>query len=200
MSARILTATPVRAEPTVLAPPVRAPDDATRDLVARERASAHAAGVEEGRRQAQQEAAEVAAAVDGAAWQTIETVRAQHAELAAALGERVTAAVAAVLGHEPDDGGRVLVDRLTAAIAGLDDAEVTVHVPAARHDVVDRALADDAVVVVVDDALGRDEARIVGSFARVDLRTAALLAALDEVLADDSPLGPIAAPVDEGTP
>lgn len=195
MKPRILADTPLAAEPTVLAPPSRELDDATRQLLDRERAAAHAAGVEEGfaraTEQARRETAVLAAAVRGATAEVVATLAAQHDALATALGERVLAATAAVLGREPDDDGRALVERLVAVVAELDDPQLVVRIAGARAGLVAEALADDAVEVVDDATLGPDEARISGAFVDVDLRVGTLLAALDEVLADHAPLGPV---------
>ena len=81
--------------------------------------------------------------------------------------------------------------------AALDAAMVDAlqRVGHAREFVVREALAGRAdVTVVLDDALRGDDVLVSGTFAQVDLRRSAILAALDAVLADDAPLGPMAPP------
>ena len=202
MTPRIIRPAAVAHEPMLLAPPDRDLDDATRQLVARERAAAHAAGLEEGaaraREEARRDSAAIVAAIGAAAGELVALVRAQHEGLAAALGERVLDATAAVLGREPDDDGRALVERLVAVVADLDDPDIVVRVPAERTDAVRAALDDDRARVVDDEALGIGEARVTGAFADVDLRTTAMLAALDEVLAGVSPLGALPPATEQG--
>ena len=115
------------------------------------------------------------------------------AALAAALEARVLDAVRAVLGHEPDGAGRALVAALRAAVAQVDAPDLEVRVPAAREDVVVAALVDHPhATVVVDPALGPDDAVVAGPAVDVDLRRTRLLAELAAVLDAGEPLGPLA--------
>lgn len=203
MTSRVLTGAVVAGTPASVSRPSEVLGDATRALLEREVAAAHARGLAEGRDgamgEARAETAAVRAAVDAGVAALRETMVEQHAVLAAALAERVVAATAAVLGHEPDDGGQAVVARLQAAIARVDDPRLEVRVGHAREFVVREALAGRAdVEVVTDDTLQGDDVVVTGAFAQVDLRRAALLAALDEVLADEAPLGPISASTDGG--
>lgn len=193
---RILTANAAVAdEPCVIAPPSRDLDDATRQLLERERDRAYARGREDGAREAVEraraEAAALGSALDRATEQVVATVRAQHEQLAAGLADRVVAAVAAVIGREPGYDGRALVARLVAAIDALDDPGLVVRVAPARLEIVRTALSQrPAITVEVDDSLAVDDAVVTGQFAHADLRVAALLGALDEVLTVDGALPP----------
>lgn len=199
MTTRVLTGAVVGGTPAAVSHPPEVLGDATRALLDREIAAAHARGVAEGRQAAVEEARAqteaVRDAVDAGVAALRQELAGQQAALAAALAERVVAATAAVLDREPDDDGRALVERLRTAVARLDDPELEVRVGHAREFVVREALAGRAdVTVVLDDALRGDDVLVSGTFAQVDLRRSAILAALDAVLADDAPLGPMAPP------
>lgn len=184
--------------PTVLGAPPRRLDDATRQLLERARAEAraqgHAEGLAQGRAELDATTDAVRAAVDAGVQELSGAVRDQHEALAVALESRVLDAVRAVLGHEPDDGGRALVAALRSAVAGIDAPTLEVRVPADRSEVVIAALADHpSAVVVVDPSLGPDDAAVTGPSVDVDLRRSRLLEELAEVLAASRALGPVAA-------
>ena len=196
MSGRVLSGAAVGQTPTTVSRPVHVVDDATRALVEREVAAAHERGVAEGRAaavaEARAEARAVADAVDRGIAELQSTLAAQLDELAVGLATRVRDTTAAVLGHEPDDEGAALIDRLRTVLARVEDPQLQVRVSAAREAVVREALAarSDATVTI-DDALTGDDVQVTGEFVRIDLRRDALLDALEEVLQGHEPLGPV---------
>lgn len=199
MTTRVLTGAVLGGTPAAVSRPPEVLGDAARALLDREVAAAHARGVAEGRQAAIEEARAQTAAVRDAVDQGFNALREEiaghQALLAGALAERVVAATAAVLDREPDDDGLALVERLRTAVARLDDLGLEVRVGHAREFVVREALAGRAdVTVALDETLQGDDVVISGTFARVDLRRASMLAALDAVLAEDAPLGPMAPP------
>lgn len=184
------------AAPTLLAVPDRPLDDATAALVDRERAAAHAAGHAAGLATGRAEVADAAGAltttIQSALAGLAAAVTTQHATLAAATETRVLAAARAVLGEEPTEGRRV-ARAVADAVARVEAPQVQVRVPEALVALVAEALGTlEGAALVADPTLAGEDVRIVAADVDVDLRRARLLAALDEVLADSTPLGPLA--------
>jgi flagellar biosynthesis/type III secretory pathway protein FliH len=161
--------------------------------VAEATAVAYADGEAAGRAAAVDAAARTARAVEAAVGQVHAELAAQR-EQATRLQLDVAATLAeAVLGRVAPDDARTVLARVEAAMALLDDPELTLHLHPDDHAVLG-AHPVAGVSLHVDASLAAGDARITGAYAGAELTRAALLAAvvdalhegasLDEVLAD----------------
>lgn len=175
---RLLSGARVGAEPRPLRVPDPADDPFTQRRVDEASAAAYERGVADGRRQAVEEARAAAeeasgravAAVRDAAREVLAEMGALRAEEAAADVTLACRIAEVVLGREPHDEGRALLERCRAALAALDDAPLTVRVSPSDAAVLREGLAADADAEVVEDgSLGPGEARIRGPWSQADL-------------------------------
>lgn len=175
---RLLSGAEVGVEPRPLRVPDPADDPFTRRRVDEASAAAYERGVAEGRRQAVEQARAAAeeattravAAVRASAREVLDEMAALRAEEAAADAALACRIAEVVLGREPHDGGRALLERCRAALAALDDAPLTVRVSPADAAVLRDGLdADGQVEVVEDPRLGPGEASVRGPWAQADL-------------------------------
>lgn len=174
--------------------PQRHHDAATRAALEEARAAGFAEGLAQGTARGRSELATAAAELGGDVRDQVaalrEDVAAQHSALAVALEQRVLAAVRAVLGREPDDEGRALLDALRRVVADVDAPRLEVRVAPDRLELVRTGLADVAGLdVVADDGLGAGDARVLAPTVDVDLRRERLLDELAALLCDGPPLG-----------
>lgn len=161
-------------------------DQATKDLLGRAEAEAHARGRAEGQREAREAAERAAQQATAAMVSAVDRVRgvlqeeaAERAQATVALARRLAEAI---LGHELQAGGSALVDRVVAAAAALDHGPFTVHVAGVDADLVGDHAAElpPDTTVAVDTRLAPGEARITGPWSAADLTHEAMLDALVE--------------------
>lgn len=157
-------------------------DPVVRDLIAVARAEAHAQGLEEGHARGEASAAARVAQLTDAVTAALDEVRraAQRVreESVSDAVELAFAIAAAIVTHEPHDGGAAVAARIQETLAQLEDPSPVVHVSAEDVAVVTAALADHRSVVTSDPALGFGEARIRGGWADADLTRATAFAAI----------------------
>lgn len=175
---RLLSGPPVGGQPRALRVPDPADDPFTQRRVDEASAAAYERGLAEGRRQAVEQARAAAeegagravAAVRQAAAEVLAEMRALRADEAVADTELACRLAEVVLGREPHDGGKALLERCRSALAALDDAPLTVRVNQSDAAVLRDGLDADGQVEVVEDArLEPGEASVRGPWARADL-------------------------------
>lgn len=154
-------------------------------LVARARAEAFAEGEVAGRRAAGAEASAAVAAVRDACAGVRAELAAQRQEATRASLALAEAVATAVLDTSPPPAAAAVLDRVSAAAAGLDDdpLEVRLH-PADHAALADHGGDDPRLRFAADPGLGRGEAQLRGAFGGADLTRRRLLEAALAVLGD----------------
>lgn len=177
MGPELRIATP---DPALLDPVVRA---RVEEAATRARAQGHAEGVAEGRRALLEDGARLAEAIRAGGAEAAERLAQARAARADEVVELALALARAVLDREPHDGGIALLRHVRAALEQIDDEPLTVRVSPADAAVVERGLADlHGIAVAADPSIAPGEGRISGPWAHADLRAAAALEALRDVL------------------
>jgi flagellar biosynthesis/type III secretory pathway protein FliH len=155
--------------------------------VAEAGAKAYADGEAAGRAAAAASAARTAQAVEAAVARVHAELVAQR-EQATRLQLDVAATLAeAVLGRVAPDDAQVVLTRVQAAMALLDDPELTLHLHPEDHAVlVEHTIP--GVTLQADPSVALGDARITGAYAGAELTRTALLAAVVEALREGEPL------------
>lgn len=171
---------------------VRVPDPTDIDPVVRahvEQATADAyeigfrEGMAAGRREAYTQADAIAEVIRDAARDAAARLAEARAARGAEVVELALAIAEQVIGHEPHDGGLVLIDRLQAALESLDDEPLRIMVHPEDAAAVERGVAGARHVRVEHDAtLAPGEARVEGPWSRAELTFAGAMDVVRGVL------------------
>lgn len=165
-----------------LAAPDPALDPFTRAQAEAAASAAYERGLADGAAAAAAAGERVAAAVAAAAERVVAELRAGRAAQAAADVDLAAALAEALLGREPDDGGKALLRRVREALAAVDDAPLRVWVHPSDEPFVAATVGGAEVSVHADPGLAPGEARVSGPWAEVDLTRAAAWQTLRAVL------------------
>lgn len=180
---------PVADTVRTLAPPAAVLDPAMADLLATAVAEAEARGRREGEvagRTATLSALDSTVAAITAALQTVHAeVVAQREAACEASVELATAVAREVVAAVPPDAATVVLDRVRAAAASLDDDPLEVRLHPDDHALLADAPVDARLRLVADPALAPGDARVAGRWGRAELTRSALLeAALAQLTAE----------------
>lgn len=167
-------------DPFAIDPVVRASvERATTDAYER----GFAEGMAAGRREAYNEAQELAELIRGAARDAAVRLAEARAARATEVVELALAIAEQVIGHEPHDGGMTLVERVRATLEQLDDEPLRVLVHPEDVSPVERGIVGARNVRVEADAtLQPGEARVEGPWSRAELTFAGAMDIIREVL------------------
>ncbi len=162
-------------------------DPATRETldtaVAEARTRAFHAGEVSGRAAAASDAERAADRVVAAVRALHDEVSTQRAAAVRASLDLATAVAAAVLDRTPPDDALAIVERVAAALDGLDEDPLEVRVHPSMESAL-RSVDDPRVRVVADPSLDAGDARVVGSTCGAELTRQALLDAALELLGE----------------
>ena len=140
-------------------------------------------GMAAGRREAYAEADQLAVTIREAARDAAVRLAEARAARAGEVAELALAIAEQVIGHEPHDGGLVLVERLRAALEDLDDEPLRILVHPEDVAPVERGIVGARNVRVEADAtLAPGEARVEGPWSRAELTFAGAMEIIREVL------------------
>jgi flagellar biosynthesis/type III secretory pathway protein FliH len=129
---------------------------------------------------------QLGAGVSAALERAAQAARTERDETVESAFELALAMAAAILGHEPHDGGAAVAARVRETLGLLEDPSPVVRVHPDDRDVLARALADvRGVTVEADPTLVPGEARITGGWAEADLTHATAFAAIRRDLGVD---------------
>lgn len=140
-------------------------------------------GMAVGRREAYAEAEQLAELIRGAAQDAAVRLAEARAARSAEVVELALAIAEQVIGHEPHDGGMVLLERLRSTLEQLDDEPLRVLVHPEDAPVVERGIVGARNVRVEPDvSLQPGEARVEGPWSRAELTFAGAMDMVREVL------------------
>lgn len=154
-------------------------DRATSDAYERGVLDGHRLGVAETEARAADGLEQLAAAIAAAAGSAAREVRAACDDVVESVFELALGMAAAILDHEPTDGGAAVAARIRAALALMEEPAPVIEVATADEPFVAAALADlRTVSVEACPSLAPGEARIRGGWAAGDLTREAAFAAI----------------------
>ena len=140
-------------------------------------------GMAAGRREAYAEADHLAEVIREAARDAAVRLAEARSARAAEVIQLALAIAEQVIGHEPHDGGMVLVERLQSALEQLDDEPLRILVHPEDVGPVERGIVGARnVQVQADAALAPGEARVEGPWSRAELTFAGAMDIIREVL------------------